>query len=191
MRILILVGGIAMAMPALARDRSHGRPPPRSAPRTTVVDDEPVHEVVAEKGLDTGQRREVQIAAPSVGTVVTEGNMIEHGPGEEAPARAQSNDPVSGINIEELAERQMRRYQRAIDGCVDNARKHAPAATGSVDLVISVVAHKVGSVSIAADSLGNAQLDACLTKAARTWSFSLPDAQFTRTIAVSPQASLK
>jgi hypothetical protein len=193
MRTLILVGTVLLAVPSFARDRSHGRTPPRTtvAVKVAQVDDEPVHEVAVEKGLDTGQLREAQIAAPSVGDVATQGSMIDKGPQSDDPAatRVQTSEPVSGVNIEELAARQMRKYQRAIDGCLAEVHKKSPASVGSIDLVISVANHKVAGVQITDDSLKNAKLNACLTKSARTWSFSLPDAQFTKTILLSPQAS--
>lgn len=193
MRTLILVGTVLLAVPSFARDRSHGRTPPRTTVATKVaqVDDEPVHEVVVDKGLDTGQLRNAEIAAPSVRDVATQGSMIDKGPQSDDPAatRVQTDEPVSGVKIEELAARQMRKYQRAIDGCVAEVHKKSPAAVGSLDLVISVANHKVAGVQIADDSLKNTKLNACLTKSARTWSFSLPNSQFTKTILLSPQAS--
>jgi hypothetical protein len=117
--------------------------------------------------------------------------MIDHGPQSDDPAaaRAQTDEPVSGVKIEELAQRQLRKYERAIDGCLKPVRKKSPLTVGSIDLVISVVDHKVATVQVADDSLHNTQLNACLVKSARTWSFSLPNAQFTKTVLLSAQAS--
>jgi len=162
MRTLILVGSALLAVPCFA---------------DTV--------------LDTGQLRDAKIAAPTVGTVATTGTMIDLGPQSEDPAasRKPSDQPVSGVDVQELAARQLRRYQRAIDTCLVPLRKKAPATSGSLALVLRVVDHKVGDVKIADDSLGNAQLNACLTKSARTWSFSLPDSELSKVVSLAPQAS--
>src|SRR4051812_21851459 len=110
MRTLVLVGSVLLAVPSFARDRSHARPSPRlTAPtRVAAVDDEPVHDILAEKTFDTGQLREAQMAAPVVHEMArSQEAMIDHGPQSEDPAasRAQSDDPVSGVKIEELAAR--------------------------------------------------------------------------------------
>jgi hypothetical protein len=78
----------------------------------------------------------------------------------------------------ELAARQMRRHQRALDGCVAAAHKRAPAAAGSLTLDFDVAERKVKSVAVSEDGVHDAQLAACLTAAARGFTFSLASARF-------------
>jgi hypothetical protein len=194
MRSLIIVGSILLCVPTLARER-HSRPGHlKTDLALAVVDDEPTSPEATRRithppdALESGARREIEIAAPSVTVVSSGGAVVDKGAPKADPEPARA-DAVSGVNIDELAQKQMRRYQRDLDGCLAPLRRHSPASTGAVGLIITVQSHKVGKLAMAEDSVGDLQFTSCLATHARAWSFSLPDSTFNYSLSIAPQAS--
>jgi hypothetical protein len=198
MRKLVLVGCILLSTSVYARGRRTTKPAPAPAAdsHVAVVDDEPTHAPQGlqksspasktEGGLDTGSMREVQINAPHVADVGTApGSLVEKGASEDpSKDRAASYQPVSGV-LEELAARQMRKNQGAIDTCVAKLKKRNAAATGTVALKLSVGEKRVVLAEIGENSVGDKQLETCLVTAARKWTFSLSNASFTHSVLVA------
>jgi len=159
----------------------------------TVVEDEPTSREVARTPsppaatiahehatphapADVGQLRSARVAAPDPVAVHSEAAVArEHDVAQPhtVDATATNSDMMA-----ELAARQMKRHQRALDGCVAAAHKRAPAAAGSLTLDFDVADRKVKSVALSDDGVHDAQLAACLTTAARGFTFSLASARF-------------
>ena len=92
---------------------------------------------------------------------------------------------ATGASVAELAAHQMKRHQRALDGCLAAAHKRAPAAAGTLTLDFDVSDRKVKSVSVSDDGVHDAQLASCLTSTARSFTFSLAAARFRWPVALS------
>jgi hypothetical protein len=163
-----------------------------------VVDDEPMsHQVartlspadaIVQHGAaphapaDVGQLRSARVAAPDPVAVRSESAVArEHDVAQPhtVDATATNSDMMA-----ELAARQMKRHQRALDGCLAAAHKRAPAAAGSITLDFDVAERKVKSVVVSDDGVHDFQLDACLTSTARSFTFSLASARFRWPIAL-------
>ncbi len=156
----------------------------------TSVDDEPVSHLAAAHAerrdhrapADVGELRSARVNGP--GAV-----DVDDGPGvarEHDVALARTSEAVATSSElqAELALRQMRRHERALDACVAAAHKRAPAAAGNLTLDFDVSDRKVRSVVVSEDSVRDAALAACLTSAARGFSFSLAAARFRWPVAV-------
>jgi hypothetical protein len=198
MRTLVLVGSVLLCVPSWARERRPNGAPKQVVKSVAVVDDEPIpHEVQAPASkttdvLDTGKRREIEISAPSVKAVgSTPGAMIDRGAGDDpAKLRAAQDVRVSGVHIDELAERQMRRYRRDVETCTGPTNIKAPVPAGTISLAITVAQKKVTGIALKAEPRNNLdagdekRVSTCFAEASKRWSFSLPDASFSHTVEV-------
>jgi hypothetical protein len=165
----------------------------------TSVDDEPMSRETARAPsparsperhapADVGQLRAARVAAPDPvavesGAVVAREHDVATPHTADAGAGAIDGD---GDTSAELATRQMRRHQRPLDACVAAAHKRAPAAAGSLTLDFDVSERKVKHVAVSDDGVHDAQLAACLTNAARGFTFALAAARFRWPVAVHP-----
>ncbi len=169
----------------------------------TVVDDEPISREVAHAPsppassvaraatphapADVGQLRSARVASPDPIAVRSDAAAVarEH---EVAQPHAVDATATNGDMMAELAARQLsketKRHQRAIDGCIAAAHKRAPAAAGSLTLDFDVAERKVKRVAVSEDDVHDAQLAACLTSTARSFTFSLASARFRWPIAL-------
>jgi hypothetical protein len=161
----------------------------------TVVDDEPTSRevtrapssdasraVTPHAPADVGQLRSARVAAPDPIAVRSDPAVArEHDVAQPhtVDATATNSDMMA-----ELAARQMKRHQRALDACLAAAHRRAPAAAGSVTLDFDVAERKVKSVVVSDDGVHDFQLDACLTSTARSFTFSLASARFRWPIAL-------
>ncbi|HEY2746361.1 MAG TPA: hypothetical protein VGL86_17130, partial [Polyangia bacterium] len=114
---------------------------------------------------------------------------VDDGPGvarehDVAPAHTVDATATSSDLEVELALRQMKRHERALDACVAAARTRAPKRAGNVTLDFDVSDRKVRSVAVSDDSVHDAALAGCLTSAARGFRFSLAAAHFRWPVAV-------
>jgi hypothetical protein len=133
---------------------------------------------------ETGQLRSARVAAPNPVTIDDGAAPTrEHdvAPPHTVAAIATDNDVAA-----ELAAHQMKRHLRALDGCVAAAHKRAPSAAGTLTLDFDVADRKVKSVQVAEDGVHDVQLAACLTSAARGFTFSLASARFRWPVAIRP-----
>ncbi|HWE31271.1 MAG TPA: hypothetical protein VHB97_24870, partial [Polyangia bacterium] len=120
---------------------------------------------------ETGELRSARVSAPSPGRVdVAAGVAREH---DVAPPHAVSATATDNDVMAELAARQMKRHQRALDICVASAHKRAPTATGSLTLDFDVSDRKVKSVRVTDDGVRDFTLASCVTSVARSFTFSL------------------
>jgi len=132
---------------------------------------------------ETGQLRSARVAAPDpVAVNDSPAPTREH---DVAPPHTVGATATDSDLVAELAAHQMKRHQRALDGCLAAAHKRAPAAAGSLTLDFDVSDRKVKSVRVSDDSLHDAQLASCLTSTARSFTFSLADARFRWPVALS------
>ena len=182
-----------LASPARAR-RSQAKPPALDAPRgSPAVDDEPMsHDraVAPSDGLDTGTRprgavvarrvthemprrtRRCSIERPRVATI-------------PPPRARQGRRAGLGRAIEELAARQMRKSS-ARDRRLPRRRGAPPRrSVGTLDSDDHRRRAQGHPRRRSPTTVHDTELDACLVKAAATWTFSLADAQFTWPV-VSP-----
>ncbi|MCU1281194.1 MAG: hypothetical protein JWM53_4740 [bacterium] len=168
----------------------------------TVVDDEPTSREVARAPssptaatvataidqsaatphapADVGQLRTARVAAPAPVAVRSDPAVArEHEVARPhtVDAAATNNDMMAELAAHQLS-KEAKRHQRAIDGCLGAAHKRAPAAAGSLTLDFDVAERKVKSVVVTSDGVHDAQLAACLTAAARGFTFSLASARF-------------
>jgi hypothetical protein len=193
MRTLLIIGCLALCTNVYARDRKKNTAHAPSPSNVAVVEDEPMSKDAAHATpagtLDTGSHRDIHMAAPTVKDVgATQGTLVERGAGED-PAQARANDfkPVSGVT-EELAARQMRKYQGAIDACVADAKKRAPNAAGTLTLTVLVGERKVSFADVEGN-YNDAALDKCLVSSAEKWTFSLSHASFHHVVVLAPAAA--
>jgi hypothetical protein len=173
-------------------------------PQVTYVDDEPMSQhvtttaarpaapaivAIVDRRLpaDVGELRSAAVSAPAPSRVDTGAAVTrEH---DVAPPHAVGAIATSAELAVELAARQMRRHQHALDGCVAAAQRRRPAITGTVTLTFDVADRKVADVHIAGDSAHDFALAACLTNMARAFTFSLAAAHFDWAVNVTPTAS--
>jgi hypothetical protein len=189
MRSLALVALVVFPLGLAQADRKK----PRSDPRLTVVDDEPTSRDATQKRRadpsdpqERGARREVVLEAPAPQPLHTDAVRERAQPHEAPPADTEAT--VSDA-VAELAARQMRRNQPSIDACVAAAAKRAPAATGTVTLLVDVRSRKVHDLRITRDDVHDYELGACLLRAGRGWTFSLGRATFNWPVTLAPTAS--
>ena len=133
---------------------------------------------------ETGQLRAARVAAPAP-VAVDDGPAPSH-EHDVAPPHIAATSATDGDVVAELAAHQMKRHQRALDGCVAAAHKRAPAAAGTLTLDFDVAERKVKSVHVADDSVHDFELARCLTTTARAFSFSLAAARFRWPLALQP-----
>jgi len=127
---------------------------------------------------DVGQLRAAGVAAPAPRAVaVDDGPSVSREHAVTLAHTVTSSATDSDLQAE-LALRQMKRHERALSSCVAALHKRAPAAGGSLTLDFDVSDRKVRSVVVSDDSVHDAALAACLTSAARGFSFSLASARF-------------
>jgi hypothetical protein len=186
MRILVPLFALLLPVAAHAEDG------------VTAIDDEPVSHVAAVRAAaqprtaaephiavaaaerhapaEVGELRAARVTAPRP-VAVEDGPSVsrEH---EVALAHTVTASATDSDLQAELALRQMKRHERALDACVAAAHKRAPALAGSVTLDFDVSDRKVRSVQLSDDSVHDAALAGCLTQAARGFSFSLAAARF-------------
>jgi len=169
-----------------------------------AVDDEPTsHDAVARDAVardvtrapvaraanrhapsDIGELRAVRIDAPMPAAVDDRAPVArEHA---VAPAHAVASTATDDDVVAELAAHQMKRHQRALDGCLAAARKRAPAAVGTMTLDFDVADRKVKSVHVSENGVHDPELEKCLTTTARAFTFSLATARFRWPVALQP-----
>jgi len=188
MRTLLVIGCLALCTNVYARERKKTT---ASAPANLAfVEDEPMSPDAAHAKptttLDTGSHREIQMSAPTVRDVgAAPGSLVERGAGDD-PTQGRANDfkPVAGVT-EELAARQMRKNQGAIDGCVAEAKKRAPKTAGTLTLTILVGERKVSQAQVESN-VKDPALEKCLVSMAEKWTFSLSHASIRQVITVAP-----
>jgi hypothetical protein len=161
-----------------SREVAHASPPAASnaaTPATTAA-------TARHAPADVGQLRSARVAAPDPVAVRGEGAVArEH---DVAQPHTVDATATNGDIMAELAAHQMKRHQRALDACVAAAHKRTPAAAGSLTLDFDVAERKVKSVAVSDDGVRDPQLAACLTSAARGFTFSLAAARFRWPVAV-------
>lgn len=165
----------------------------------TTVDDEPVSHAAATPvshsrtpaRAQTGDRRiPADVGQFRAAGVSTPGAVdVDDGPGiareHEAPPAQTVDATATDSDVEaELALRQMKRHESALDACVAAAHRRAPSLAGSVTLDFAVSNRKVRSVHVSDDSTHDSALAACLTETARGFSFSLASARFRWPVAI-------
>jgi hypothetical protein len=170
-------------------------------PQVAYVDDEPMSQHATSSRsqsqprasdprlpADVGQLRSAaSVTAPTPSSVDTGAAASrEH---DVAPPHAVDAIATSPELAVELAARQMRRHQHALDGCVAAAQRRHPAIVGTVTLVIDVADRKVAGVHVGNDSAHDFALAACLTNMTRAFTFSLAAAHFSWAVNVTPTAS--
>lgn len=172
-------------------------------PAVAVIDDEPPPQVEAHPAApapaatsaatragdrhapaETGQLRSARITAPTpVDVDDGAGVAREHAVApEHAVAVAATDDDV----VAELAAHQMKRHQRALDGCLAAAHKRAPGVAGTLALDFDIADRKVKSVRVSENSVHDSELARCLTTTARAFTFSLAAAHFRWPLALQP-----
>jgi hypothetical protein len=127
----------------------------------------------------TGTTRTAQLRADlqvtNTGRAATSAADVDHGPSALKPRDA---GPLSGA-MADMVERQMRKNVGSIDTCAAEATQRNPQAAGTINLAVVVSDRKVTTVAAADDTVKDAALTECLTKAAHAWTFSLKSAEFT------------
>jgi len=127
----------------------------------------------------TGTTRQAQLRADlqvtNTGRAATSAPDVDHGPSALKPREIA---PLSGA-MADMVERQMRKNLTSIDSCAAEATQRNPQASGVVNLAVTVSDRKVTAVAAADDTVKDAALTECLTKAAHAWTFSLKSAEFT------------
>ncbi len=200
MRTLLVVATVVLCSPfAGARERRTNHAPSLSPvkkldPRLAVVDDEPMSEraltpAVADTSDEVGSRKALRVEAPvfaPIRAVADESAIEAHG--VRAVAARPEEASVSGA-IDLIAQKQMRKHQAAIDTCTAAAVKRNARATGTLELSILIGDKKVAYADVSEDPIHDAELNACLLKAAEAWTFSLAHTHFTWQISLSPSAS--
>ncbi|HEX6838722.1 MAG TPA: hypothetical protein VF334_19225 [Polyangia bacterium] len=166
-------------------------------PAVAVIDDEPAPQAATSSSstaaratarhapADTGELRSARIAAPApVAVKDNAGVAREHtvAPAQTAAPTAVDADDV----VAELAAHQMKRHQRALDGCLAAAHKRTPGVTGTLALDFEIADRKVKSVSVSENSAHDSELARCLTTTARGFTFSLASARFRWPLALQP-----
>jgi hypothetical protein len=130
---------------------------------------------------DTGKLRSIEVHQPKVNDKAPpSGEAQERTAHDNAPTTAPP--PMDEDLARERVTKAMRRYQKAIDACIDAARKRTPAANGQIDLLLQISERKVAP-TVSKDTSGDAQLGSCLLQAARSW--ELPAASLTMPWVVS------
>lgn len=172
-------------------------------PAAAVVDDEPAPQAEARPAepapaataaatraanrhapAETGELRAARIAAPAAVDVDDGAGVArEH---TVAPAHTVAVAATDDDVVAELAAHQMKRHQRAFDGCLAAAHKRAPSVAGTLALELEIADRKVKSVRVSENSVHDLELARCLTTTARAFTFSLAAARFRWPLALQP-----
>src|SRR4051812_15908907 len=145
--LVLLASATALADPEAIRI-SMPPMPARAARASTSVERTDGRVVDRRLPNDVGQLREARVAAPEPVAVKTsaestrEHGVAPRGADADADGGATTLDDDNDLAIE-LAAHQMRRQERAFDGCKAAALKRAPAAAGRVLLAIDIAERKV------------------------------------------------
>lgn len=181
-----LFSTLALADPAVAVIDDEPAPPeavgaPTQAPAPAATSTRAANRHAP---AETGELRAARIAAPAP-VAVDDGAGVarEHA---VAPAHAVATTATDDDVVAELAAHQMKRHQRALDGCLAAAHKRAPAAAGTLALELEIADRKVKSVRISESSVHDPELAKCLTTTARAFTFSLAAARFRWPLALQP-----
>jgi type IV secretory pathway VirB10-like protein len=164
-----------------------GAPAP-AAPPAPVADDDAAAAAASARARslvdDVGQRREIVIVAPTPVAVATDDATADEHRVADAPAARADAAPA------ELAARQMRRHQPALDASAAAAAKRGAHAAGTVTLAFTVADRKVAHVDVADDGVHDPALARCLTAAAARFTFSLAAARFRWPVTLAPVATV-
>ena len=174
--------------------------PAPADPAVAVIDDEPAPQeatpapaatptaarpAARHAPAETGELRSARIAAPAAVAVKDAAGVArEHA---VAPAQTVAPSAVDADDVvAELAAHQMKRHQRALDGCLAAAHKRTPGVAGTLALDFEIADRKVKSVSVSESSVHDFELAKCLTTAARAFTFSLASARFRWPLTLQP-----
>ena len=188
--LTLIVPTVAFADTAVEDEpmpRQVGRAPSERKSETQAL---PARASAPHAPSEVGQLRAARMTAPDPVSIDSSGAVArEHEVAPPHPVAATAT-ATDGDMLAELAARQLsreaKRHQRAIDGCLAAAHQRAPAAAGSITLDFEVTERKIKSVVISDDGLHDTQLAACLTSAARAFTFSLASARFRWPVALHP-----
>lgn len=186
-----LLSTVALADPAAAviddepAPETEARPAAPAAAVTSTAATSPATRAANRHApAETGQLRAARIAAPAPVDVKDGGGVArEHA---VAPAQAVAVAATDDDVVAELAAHQMKRHQRALDGCLAAAHKRAPAVTGTLALELEIADRKVKSVRVSDDSVHDLELARCLTTTTRAFTFSLAAARLRWPLALQP-----
>jgi hypothetical protein len=139
----------------------------------------------AVRGGQEGKARDIELH-----TLYPEGPADDEDHAKERAPRAvgvDPNEPVADRGmVMDLVEKSMRRNQRTIDACKQEAHRATPKLSGSVVLALRVADHKVVSSSVKGDTMSDKRLDKCLLDAAAKWTFKVPQADFDWQVDIEP-----
>jgi hypothetical protein len=189
---MLTVAVALAALPSLAAADGHHNKKAR-ARAAAALDDEPTPAAssaspVVDLLAPSGTRMDATIKAPTVSGAGSTGEAISRAPSSAAPV-ARDEGAASGSALDELIARQMRKNAASIDACATEAVHRRPSAAGTVELAVVVTDRKVKSIHVAADSVHDVDLDACLVRAGQSWKLQLASASFTWPVTISPSAS--
>jgi hypothetical protein len=133
----------------------------------------------AKKSSDgNGEVRSIQVHGVALdGKTPETGSATEHTK-LSSPAEADPYAPPAMDEdlVRERVTKGMRRYEKAIDACIDATHKKRPTAAGQLDLSLQITERRV-TLAVAKDGVGDAALVQCITKSSKTW--ELPAASLT------------
>jgi hypothetical protein len=137
---------------------------------------------------DTGQRREIDVTSPPPQSVET-GPRTTRDRDVAPPPRSDASAGEAELSAE-LGARQLaketRRHQRDIDACLAAAQRRQPSAAGTLTVKLTIADRKLASAVVLDNTVHDYDLDACLTRVARTFRFSLSAAEIAWPVTLTP-----
>jgi hypothetical protein len=192
--VAVCVAMIAASAHADKRHSKHKSDPQTTTSTTTSDRDEPMPSGQAAATADprvpgdVGQRREIDVTSPPPQSVET-GPRTTRDRDIAAPPRTDGAAGEADLSAE-LGARQLaketRRHQREIDACLAAAQRRQPSAAGALTVKLTVTDRKLASAVIVDDPLHDYELDACLTRVARTFRFTLSAAEISWPVTLNP-----